>query len=448
MKLNHIIAKKVNGYIDLRIEFKPTLNFLIGINGSGKTSTLKLVLGLLTPSYDFLNQIEYDFAQVVCSSSSEERDITITSKRVDGNKFTIITDIGGEVSEGLFEMINFQSIESLQAESKNELLKRSAKDFFNLEPVTKIITLNTPVFLGLSRRFESGRRDSFIRRLAIRGRYGDNQRNESIDNSLIEVQELIFDYHRYIAEQQPKITEEFKNKIFERYFNFIDDITSNRLDTNIDIEEKKKEVIEAILNLNLSGFESHISEFFDKMKAVQTEFTKFDQGKKGQLSKPEISIISKWFINSPQLYRIDHLLDLSKIYFNKLDELKKPIDKLEKIISNYFLETGKTVKVKGDGQIEVFLPTMKQSSIFKLSSGEKQIIIMIAHLIFSENLHSPGIFIIDEPEVSLHLSWQEIFVKSIVQASSQTQFILATHSPSIIGSVENEVYCHDLSPKL
>ena len=73
---------------------------------------------------------------------------------------------------------------------------------------------------------------------------------------------------------------------------------------------------------------------------------------------------------------------------------------------------------------------------------------MIAHLIFYEDRKQPGVFIIDEPELSLHLAWQEIFVKSIQQASPKTQFILATHSPSIIGSIDSEVFCQDLSSSI
>ncbi len=67
---------------------------------------------------------------------------------------------------------------------------------------------------------------------------------------------------------------------------------------------------------------------------------------------------------------------------------------------------------------------------------------MLAQLIFGKKRF---VFIIDEPELSLHLGWQEIFVKTILDASLNTQFILATHSPSIVGHIENEKYCIDLN---
>lgn len=68
---------------------------------------------------------------------------------------------------------------------------------------------------------------------------------------------------------------------------------------------------------------------------------------------------------------------------------------------------------------------------------------MLAQLIFGKKRQ---IFIIDEPELSLHLGWQEIFVKTIIDASPDTQFILATHSPTIVGRIENEKFCIDLTP--
>ena len=71
---------------------------------------------------------------------------------------------------------------------------------------------------------------------------------------------------------------------------------------------------------------------------------------------------------------------------------------------------------------------------------------MLGHLIFFEERFKSdtGIFIIDEPEVSLHLAWQEIFVNSILESSPKTQFILATHSPAILSDFEEDL-CEDLA---
>ena len=37
----------------------------------------------------------------------------------------------------------------------------------------------------------------------------------------------------------------------------------------------------------------------------------------------------------------------------------------------------------------------------------------------------------DEPELSLHLDWQEKFIESILEINPTIQIILATHAPAI-----------------
>jgi ABC-type hemin transport system ATPase subunit len=45
-----------------------------------------------------------------------------------------------------------------------------------------------------------------------------------------------------------------------------------------------------------------------------------------------------------------------------------------------------------------------------LSSGERQIVTILAHLALGEHRSRAGVFIVDEQELSLHLKWQEIFI--------------------------------------
>jgi len=76
--------------------------------------------------------------------------------------------------------------------------------------------------------------------------------------------------------------------------------------------------------------------------------------------------------------------------------------------------------------------------ISNLSSGEKQIVFRAGYLLKNIGTLSGGIVLIDEPEISLHPSWQEKYIKFVRQIFSdkddviQTQIIIATHSPFII----------------
>lgn len=66
-----------------------------------------------------------------------------------------------------------------------------------------------------------------------------------------------------------------------------------------------------------------------------------------------------------------------------------------------------------------------------MSSGEQQILILFSYLAF--NSEDGKLFIIDEPELSLHVKWQEDFLQYLDQITPKTtQVIVATHSPILV----------------
>lgn len=67
-----------------------------------------------------------------------------------------------------------------------------------------------------------------------------------------------------------------------------------------------------------------------------------------------------------------------------------------------------------------------------LSSGEQHEIIMIFDLLF--NVKRGGLVLIDEPEISLHIAWQQQFIADVLKIAQLVgfQFVIATHSPQII----------------
>ena len=465
MKINSFKAEKVHGYLRYDIEFFNELTFLIGINGSGKTSALKLILGLISPSYQYLNQIDYSFAELVCSSRDNERDIIITARQ-NSKENTFSIELVSP--QNTFEPQSFPRY--IRNDEDNfdpddiSLKEQTHKEEFDMLETTKMIReLATPKFLGLDRKIYEGR--SIDIRFKNRRMY-NHQKNQKrlfdgytgsspIDSSLEDVQYMIFEYFRKIAYEQPKISEEFKRKIFELSFKFNDDHILNSIPNDtIALLEKKGKVLTAISDLDLRFLNSSANLFFKKMEELINlnnsikeiaEKEKDETKKDNTTSQDSFKLLMKWLNNNSQMKRIEEIINFSQTYQEKIAELRSPIKRLETITSNFLKESKKQIIITEDGIIKVKLGNGKLSNVFELSSGEKQIIIMIAHLIFEEDQKPSGIFIIDEPELSLHIAWQEIFVDSITEASPKTQFILATHSPSIISKVNREKYCQDIN---
>jgi predicted ATP-dependent endonuclease of OLD family len=71
----------------------------------------------------------------------------------------------------------------------------------------------------------------------------------------------------------------------------------------------------------------------------------------------------------------------------------------------------------------------KTISPYRLSTGEKQILIILLKVILHEE--KPGVLLIDDPELSLHLAWQLKFIDMIQWLNENCQLIIATHAPGI-----------------
>lgn len=450
MKIIRFEAKEVNGYLDFNIEFKEKLTFLVGINGSGKTTAIKLILGLLSPSWLNLTQIKYKFAEVECLLNKEP--VIIRSEFVDEGKTKLSLTYPNNPKKSISSTIRVQELPSLNYNELGRMemrqimsrYSRYENHFIELDAVKEIRSLATPVFLGLDRRIHEGadidliNLDSYTRDRDLTSNIKGN-----LYESLIDVESLIKNNYLNYSQKQTGISNTLKNKIIYSSFDIIEsnDGFAINIQSNIDIETRKNRIIEASKNFKISYLESKIVNYFDELAKIQKNLDK-EQKKKGKKNeKTFMKVLGQWFSNSPQLQRIDNIISLYENAQNEIVEEYKPFKKFETLANQYFDESNKQIKIN-NGVLEIILPNGKDSNIYKLSSGEKQIIIMLAQLIFGAKRE---IFIIDEPELSLHLGWQELFVNSITESSPDTQFILATHSPSIVGSIENEELCIDLS---
>lgn len=117
----------------------------------------------------------------------------------------------------------------------------------------------------------------------------------------------------------------------------------------------------------------------------------------------------------------DSLIDL----YNRLSLFQRILEERNAFTGKKFVfgKNGITVHVNNR---EIGLET--------LSSGEKHDLIMFYNLIFESEQN--GLVLIDEPEISLHIAWQESYLDKLIEICKMNslQAIIATHSPSIVSS--------------
>ena len=112
------------------------------------------------------------------------------------------------------------------------------------------------------------------------------------------------------------------------------------------------------------------------------------------------------------------------------DEILAKVDTLKRIANSRFLY--KRVSVSEDG-IVVAASDGQPLDLEMLSSGEQHELVLLYGLLFRVSQHA--LIMIDEPELSLHVAWQEKFLRDIDDIAKLSSFrvLLATHSPQIIG---------------
>ncbi len=140
------------------------------------------------------------------------------------------------------------------------------------------------------------------------------------------------------------------------------------------------------------------------------------------------------------LFKDEHAKAL-KIYFDdfdikykEYDDFINKLDMYTDIINDRL--SFKEIKISRKEGISVIDKEneKKDLNLSQLSSGEKQEIVLFYQLIFetSNNI----LLLIDEPEISLHITWQKRFMDDLMKIIQYKNMnvIVATHSPQIINN--------------
>ena len=109
-------------------------------------------------------------------------------------------------------------------------------------------------------------------------------------------------------------------------------------------------------------------------------------------------------------------------------ELTKPKKKFQDLVDELFAPTAKTI-VRDCNEI-LFNQYGEQIQPYMLSSGEKQLLVIMLTALVQEGRHC--VMLMDEPEISLHIEWQQRLITLIRTLNPNTQIILCTHSPAIV----------------
>lgn len=432
-------AKDVYGYLDFDIKFNDDISFLVGGNGSGKTTALKLMNALVKPNFKDLIQTTYKSISLKIIDNNK-REICISSRDDGENKSLEISSL----DENLFfpSNSNVESDYYMQRPDKlDEHIDQINREYVNHEIIKQISEIESPVFLGLDRRRDASQinrreiyyenEEYFYNRPSKRSMSARRLIRGTLGESLMETEHLVLSSYKRLRDLEERLSKRLSDSILTSAFQYSDfDPAEIKIISPEDGQKllaRKNEISEAISKMGVKNTNllTEIENFFDKITKLFNN-----------LSKNNEKISMELLLNMAQIEKISKIVDTIDDHKSNVEKIYKPLNDFLETINNFFGESNKKLDVNTVGQLIVHRPNGSKCSIESLSSGEKQLVVIFAHAIFSNtkrNRQRKVAFIIDEPELSLHLGWQEKFAKTIHQISPSAQFILATHSPEIIG---------------
>lgn len=465
MKITKLHAKNVHGYLPIDVDFFDDLTFLTGLNGSGKTSALRLLMALLTPNINELGVIGFSSAEVTVLDGDKEILIAAT-KNNDGIELRV-----SSTEENL--RITRTEIELFLDAKRGDEPRSQIREMYQGNSVFQTITkMSTPMFLGLDRRFfvpgsVADDFDDLRRREYMARRFwpeDPSSRGTTAAASLVEVNYLVVTRMQEIRASQERLDERLRGQFFAKAFEYkpgdvfgqqVKLPSRNELDQYRQQLSKIEQAAEGV-RIPVPEIQTALTHFFERMggvvesleKSTQTKKPKKDTRKQSEKYNVQPIFANRdyleWVINRPQADRILEHLRLLNEYIEDRNSLRNPIDRFLSLVNGFLSQTKKHVNVASNGQLTVSVNGHSEPSpISALSSGERQLLVMLAHLSLNPNLEGSGVFIVDEPELSLHMDWQEKFVDAIKEANPRVQLILATHSPAII--LDRTDSCRSLS---
>ena len=112
----------------------------------------------------------------------------------------------------------------------------------------------------------------------------------------------------------------------------------------------------------------------------------------------------------------------------RAQKLSEPKKKFQDLVDDLFADTGKTIVRTAN---EICLTQIGETlQPYQLSSGEKQMLVILLTVLVEDR--QPYVLFKDEPEISLHVEWQQKLITLIRQLNPNVQIILTTHSPAMI----------------
>lgn len=434
MRIKKIYIKNLFGVFDheIQLNLKEHITIIHGPNGIGKTIILSMVNGLFNYNFNIFKKIPFNSFSIIF-----DNDVFIElvkDKKQSSNKeknYDININLQNEDKET--ESFNLQNILRKNYKEIDLPFSIITREIPGLDRVGKLEWLYYPTreyldFDDIILRF--GDRLPFKNIINIDALPEKIKKvTNSININFIDTQRLW-----KLSSQQAKSSylERFPSLLPQAIITYSEELS------NI-IRDKLAEYANLSQTLDRSFPIRLVKTEHLKTKKIEDPFLTLNK-----LEEKRKRLVSAGILDSEQSIDFSEFQhkeninqDVLTTYIEDVENKLKVFDALNEkieIFKNNINKKFKYKKIYIDKKEGFFIKTDNGNRLspLNLSSGEQHEIILLYQLLFKVNNNS--LILIDEPEISLHIVWQQQFLKDLKKITDIVGFdvLIATHSPQII----------------
>lgn len=408
-RIKSITVKGLFNQFDHHIELnqEERITILHGINGVGKTTIFRMIHALFNSRFYVFNEIPFVFFMIKMSNGYS---VEIERKKETNNSIAIYLNkqkINYPYTDATNFIKNISDMTWIKRVGDNVFYDKKSEDMLSLDDLIKryqdmFLEKKHDVKINYKLKYPLFTRLIDISRLSSITKLSDeSQKKKEFNHTVgVEASEMKQSFKNTMTEYAKK-TQQLEQTFPFRLLNAPDNYTYEEIKKHIEILQNKRRRLK---NIGL---------------LPTADITTLDENSIDNLEAHHATVMS--------LYIKDNLEKL-KVF----DDLSSKIELLLKIINSKFY--GKKIYITEDEGLTVKDSKDEKIDLTQLSSGEQHELVMFYDLIFKVEPNT--LVMIDEPELSLHITWQNKFIDELKQIVEQAKFdvLIATHSPTIVGS--------------
>jgi len=436
----------VNGYKTIAVRFEHNVKIISAENGAGKTTLLNALHALLTGNAERLRKINFKSLAIKFAGQDQ-----ICTKKEELFPFSI-HDVLNANGHDLIEMLVDFGISRYAASIMFELhASLQEKDFLSSDGFVRLseIGLARHEIEALCIRWQTRAVNGFgagvVRSHWEKAKIAFDQLCDTLRSALSGVSILYLPTFRRIETELPEYQEVHREGRMQGsdewdenrlIFFGLQDVTRKLKVFTDDIQKGTSaayarisgRTLDQFLNVAAPNTEISLNESdIDMLRAVLARLGKSDSEAESSM----FDLIRTGTINEPKHQSLRSFLQqLLEVYQEKRQQ-ELAVESFVNVVDSYWNHAGSEKRFLFDKEkVEVQVIdtyTKKPLPLSTLSSGEKQIVSIFARLYLNDS--ERYLILIDEPELSLSMEWQQKFLPDVFAAPSCAQLIAITHSP-------------------